>query len=78
MGIDHSNPYIHGTTVLCDIYMEAEPTHKNRHHISLSLMEYKVLVAIQIVNTFLYVQPVHSAPSCYVLVAKHLCNVRQM
>ena len=21
MGIDHSNPYIHSTTVLCDIYM---------------------------------------------------------
>ena len=22
MGIDHSNPYIHSTTVLCDIYIE--------------------------------------------------------
>ena len=21
MGIDHSNPYIHSTTVLCDVYM---------------------------------------------------------
>ena len=21
MGIDHSNPYIHSTTVLCDMYM---------------------------------------------------------
>ena len=28
------------------------------------------LVAIRIVNTFLYYQPVHSAPSCYVPVAK--------
>ena len=46
MGIDHSNPYIHSTTILCDTIRSTEFSHEHIGAIATTKTVYKPLAML--------------------------------